>query len=157
MRRIFTFLLISLLSVAGAQPKSPAFCYGDICLGIDALALQKIIAHRPHVRSGGTIVVGDYRDAALMIDFGPDNNVNSITAKKDITDPKSEFNALVAEFTAVYGTPVALNMNGMIAEYSKDGSIALVMVKMSSSNTHLLFIVFCEGRESAHYKSVMAD
>ncbi len=157
MRRIFPVLLISLLSAAGAQTKSTAFCYGEICLGIDALALEGIIAHRPHVRSGGTIVVGDYRDAALMIDFSPDNDVNSITVKKDITNPKSEFNALVAEFTAVYGTPVALNRNGMIAEYSKSGRIALVRVRKSSSDTHLLFIVFCEGRESAHYKYIMAD
>jgi hypothetical protein len=157
MRRIVPVLLISLLSAAGAQPKSPAFCYGDICLGIDAPALERIIAHRPHVRSGGTIVVGDYRDAALMIDFGPDNNVNSITVKKDITDPKSEFNALAEEFTAVYGTPVTLNRVRLIAEYSKGDRIALVKVRMSKSNTRLLFIVFCEGRESSHYKSVMAD
>ncbi len=157
MRRIVPVLLILLLSAAWAQPKSPAFCYGDICLGIDALALETIIAHRPHVRSGGTIVVGDYHDAALMIDFGPHSNVNSITVKKDITDPKSEFNALVEEFTAVYGTPVALNRVRLIAEYSKGGRIALVRVRTSSSDTHLLFIVFCEGRESAHYKNIMAD
>lgn len=157
MRRIVPFLLISLLSAAGAQPKSPAFCYGDICLGIDAMALQGIIANRPHVRSGDMILVGDYRDAALMIGFNPDNSVNSITVKKDITDPGKEFDSLVAEFTAVYGTPVTLNRVRMIAEYSKGDRIALIKVRMSRSNTRLLFIVLCEGRESAHYKSVMGD
>lgn len=157
MNRFFTVPLILLLSAAGAQPKSPAFCYGDICLGIGAMALQGIIADRPHVRSGDMILVGDYRDAALMIAFNPDNSVNSITVKKDIADPGKEFDSLVAELTALYGTPVALNRARLIAEYSKGGRIALVRVRTSSSDTYLLFIVLCEGRESAHYKSVMGD
>ena len=157
MRRIYPVLFITLLSIAGAHPKTPHFCYGDIRLGIDATALQVVIAHRSHFRSGTTVVVGDYRNAALMIDFDASNNVNNITIKKDITDPQTEFDALVAEYSALYGKPVTLNRGRMIAEYSKGDEIALVRVRKSSSNTHLLFIVFCGNRKSAHYTNMMAD
>lgn len=157
MKKIIYSLVLMFIFFSISHAQNVLFHYGEIYLGMRQAELMKFLIDKNFIEIKGTIIIGNYLEAAIMIDLDKDNIISDITIKKDIVDSITVFDNQVKEFIPIYGKPILVDKSKMIAEFSKENKISLVSVKKSSSGSSLLFILFSNSKDSKRYKNLISD
>ena len=139
------------LSLSAAEKP---FRFGDLYLGMETEKIADVLKDCAYINRGPSYVVGDYHDAAVMMNgIG---TITDITIKKDTAEPEKLLRDEVKKYSAIYGKPVASDAGKMFFEFAKDGKIMVLRCRPGATG-YLYFMVFSVNRETVSYKKMIED